>query len=446
MSVKRLILLLPVLLAFIISPVNAQQVITLSWNDVVGISKQQNLEIEIQHQEYRRQRLSEWKALTDFLPSLSYSYQATNNIERPVFVIPNIGEVRFGTEYNFTQVLQLQYPLFTGGARWANWRIQKNVKKSLQAQLQNKKDEVVFNALQSYFNIILSEALIDVNRRAYETASANLEQVEKFYNAGASSKLDYLRAKSRLSSTKPQLTTAINNRKLAMQNLKFILNIDPDDSLVVLDTLHRMEFLERIGTPELSALQDTALQQRKDLSGMRYQKKAAGDQKIVSASQFLPSIVLSGNVQHQAQLDNTHVAPEDYVRSKSASISLQIPLFQGGKRVLDYQQSRINEKKSELQVRLLKRSIQLEVENSYNQWEEAIDRLGSLQQAMQESREALRLADLTYKEGISTQLDVLNAQLAFTTSEVQYRQGVFNYNISQLRLLKSIGQIDKIWE
>lgn len=436
-----LILLLFILVA---EAVNAQQVVSLTWNDVVGLSRHNNLRLKIKEQEYREQRLNEWKSLSDFLPTINYNFQAVNNVELPEFVFMG-RRFRVGTNYNFAHNLQLQYPLFTGGLRYANWQIQKNVKKSLKEELQNLEDQVVLDALEAYFNIMLSDALIDVNRRAYDAAKANLEQVKKFYDQGAASRLDYLRAKSRFSSTIPNLTSARNNKKMALENMKYILNLDPADSLVILDSLKKMDFLQEFERVKLEALQELALGQRSDLKQAKYQREAAKDQKIISASQFLPSIVFNASVQHQAQIDNADVAWDDYTRSKTASISLRIPLFQGAKRVLDYQQAHITDKRAKLQVEQFKRSVLLDVENGYNQFQEASKNLTSLLEATEEAREALRLANLSYQEGLSTQVDVLSALLAFTQNEVKYQQGIFQYNVSQLRLLKAIGKLDIIW-
>ena len=94
----------------------------------------------------------------------------------------------------------------------------------------------------------------------------------------------------------------------------------------------------------------------------------------------------------------------------------------------------------------LKRGILLNVKNSFNSFKEAQQNLQSLKQAFEQARETLRLANLTYKEGLSTQVDVLNAQAAFTASELQYRQGIFKYDVAQLELLKAIGKLETIWQ
>lgn len=441
----RQILFYFLLLTIFQQSISAQSIITLTWNDVVGISRIDNLDLQIQKQDLRLQDLNKWKSVSDFLPTLNYQYQIVNNIERPVFVVPGIGEIRFGTEYNFIHLLQFQYPIFIGGARIANLNLQSSLRKSLSQQLSNKEDEVVLQALEAYFSVMLAQNLIEVNERAQNAAEANLEQVEKFYNLGAASQLDYLRAKSRYSSTVSPLISAINSKKLALENLKFILNIEPQDSLIVIDTLQQMEFLREFNTMDLDELKKIAVTERPDFKSAEFQKSAVKNQKYISASNFLPLIAIQATVQHQAQINTSHVKREDFIRAKNASIVVQVPLFQGGKRVLDYQQARISQKKAELQLEQFKKAIFLEVESSYNKFQEAKSNLVSLLQSTQEAREALRLANLTYQEGISTQVDVLGAQLSFTNSEVGYQQGVFQYNFSQLQLLKATGKLKTIW-
>ncbi len=292
---------------------------------------------------------------------------------------------------------------------------------------------------------MLTRNLIKVNQRARAAAEANLEQVQKFYDFGGASELDLLRAKSRFSSTLPPLTSAINSHKISKENLKFVMNLTPDDSLIVLDTLREMNFLGSLHNLSLTELQQLAVRQRPDLKAAEYQKRASGDQRIVSASRFLPSVSLVGNVQHQAQVENWDVQSNDFIRSKSIAVNIQLPLFQGGKRVLDYQQARINTKKAQLQLEYFEKSILLEVEKSYLNFQETNANLNSLRQGMIEAGEALRMANLTYQEGLSTQVDVLTAQLAFTNSEVQFQQGIYQYNFSQLQLLKSTGKLNDIW-
>ena len=70
----------------------------------------------------------------------------------------------------------------------------------------------------------------------------------------------------------------------------------------------------------------------------------------------------------------------------------------------------------------------------------------SLKDALDQFNESLRISNLLYAQGMSNQLDVLNAQLLYTKSKSDYLQGIYNYNVNQLALLKSVGLLDKIWK
>lgn len=426
--------------------VKGQQVVSLTWSDVVGISRNENLEIKIRYQDYLYQDKNKWKALGDFLPTVDYQFQAVNNIELPEFVIPNFGRVRFGTDYNFTHVFQARLPLFTGGARWANWQIQDNLAKSMEAQLRDKEDQVVLKALEAYFGMILADNVLRVNQRAYEAAKANFDQVEKFFNLGGASKLDYLRAKSSLSSSIPPLASAKNAQRLAAENLKFIMNIPAADSVIVLDSLRQMNFINDLEKSPLTDLYNMALENRPDLEQMNLQGEIASDQKLLAVSRFLPTIAVAANVQHQAQVMDAAFVPNDFVRSKAAVLSVQVPLFQGAKRVFDYQQASISQQRAEISADLLQRAALLEIESSVLKIAETKNNLSTLRSAMDEAREAERLANLNYNEGVITQVDVLGAILALTNSELRYLRGIYEFNISQLYLLKAVGKMNSVWQ
>lgn len=423
----------------------AGDVVALSWEQVVDVGLKQNLELKILKQDIKNQKFNVYKSISDFLPTVNYSFQAVNNVELPVLVFMG-NRFRIGTKYNFTHALQLQYPLFLGGARLANFSIQRHARKSLLQMLKGKEQEVAFKAIEAYYQVMLSNDLLRVNQKAWAAAKANFEQVEKFYQAGTASQLDFLRAKARLSQTIPALTSAKNKLQMSKENLKFILNLAAEDSIVILDSLVVKHFWPALKKKSLAELQTIALQSRPDLKSLEHQKTMSSRQKWIAGSRFVPQVVLTANVQHQAFLEKANVTAKDYTRSKAAGVVIQWPLFEGAKRVFELQQSFIQSKKMELQQEQLRKAILLEVKNSYHQFQEAEQNLVSLEAAFQEAQETLRLADLMYKEGVSTQVEVLNAQTAFTNAELSYRKGIFDYNISQLRLLKAIGQLQVLWQ
>ncbi len=445
---RKSILILSLLSFVFINNANSQnerKIVYLSWEKVVDISIKDNLSLKSKALDFKIQNLETWKSLTYFLPTLSYQGIAQKNVELPVFVF--MGQAfAVGTPYNFQHSLSLSLPIYTGGSRWFNYNIQKDLKKSLQEELEGKEEETVLNSMQAYYGIILAEELSKSASEAANVAKQNLDQVQKFYDAGTATELDLQRAKAQFSSTLPILESALSNKKLAKQRLKGLLNIPLTDSLAVVDSLEKKEFLDSYLNTSLDELKNLSKDNRNDLKSLQYQSNAVKTNEKIALGQFTPTIAISASVDQVAPLENAKVRWDDYIRSKSITLSVSWPLFQGGKRILDYQIAKIKSDQMDLLLDQTETGIDLEVEQNYYTYTEASKSLQSLKDALDQYRESLRISNLLYAQGISNQLDVLNAQLLYTKSKSDYLQGIYNYNVSQLALLKSIGLLDKIWK
>ena len=422
-----------------------KHIVYLSWKNVVDKSLKDNLALQLKSLDYKIQNLETWRSLTYFLPSLSYQGLAQKNLELPVFVF--MGQ-RFvvGTTYNFQHSLSLSLPIFTSGSRWFNYDIQNSIKKSLSEELKGKEEETVLNSLEAYYGIILSDELARSAGEAVNVAQQNFKQVQNFYEAGTATELDFQRAKAQYSSTIPVLELALSNKKLSAQRLKSLLDIPFTDSLVVVDTLYKTEFLNEYSNVSLEELKILSKENRNDIKALEYQRDAARTGKKIALGQFTPVVNIAAGLDYTAPLDNAKVRWSDYIRSKSLTLSVSWPLFEGGKRILDYQIAKIKSDQMDLMIKQAWLGIDLEIEQSYYNFIETSKSLQSLKDALEQYKESLRISNLLYSQGISSQLDVLNAQLLYTKSKSDYLEGVYNYNVSQLALLRSIGLLDKIWK
>lgn len=429
----------------IFSQQKTKKIIQLSLNEVIGISKSENLSLKSKILDYEYQNLETWKSYSNFLPTLSYTAIGVNNLELPVFVFMGQQFV-VGTKFTFQHSLDLSLPIFTGGSRWFNTKIQSNLKKSLSEELKGKEQEVVLQSLQAYYGIILANSLFHTAEEAVEVSKSNLEQVKKYYDAGTATELDLQRAKAQYAAAIPNLEKAKSEKLIGLQQLKYLLNISFEDSLIITDVLDQKDFLKEYRFSPLDELKTISSENRFDIKALNYKLEATKQGENIALGSFTPTIAASANLAHQAQVDNSNVMWNDYIRSKSISLALSWPLFEGGRKLLNYQQAKIQTDQMELMLEQADKGRILDVEQNYYSFSESVKTLESLKEAMIESKESLRLSNLLYAEGMSTQLDVLNAQLLNTTNQAKYYQGIFSYNVSQLNLLYSIGVLNKIWE
>jgi len=104
------------------------KIIRLSWQKAAQSAVSDNLSLQILRTGLHQQQANRRKATYNFLPQLTFTSSGTKNIERPEFVFNVNGrEQRFiiGSRYNIIHSLDLNVPLFLGGSRFTDLKLQK---------------------------------------------------------------------------------------------------------------------------------------------------------------------------------------------------------------------------------------------------------------------------------------------------------------------------------
>ncbi|MDP8221491.1 MAG: TolC family protein [Candidatus Stygibacter frigidus] len=413
-------------------------VIELSWNDVADFARYDNLSLKMTEYDYKTADAEVKKAWGSFLPSLDYQWLwSDDEMTQAQMFVP--------VDNMFIHSLNLSYPLFTGGARYANLRMQQHLKRSLAAELKGAESDVVLQSLQAYYGVILAGSLVGVYQEAMELAERNLRQVESLKEAGTATELSVMQARTRYFETIPQLASARNQQKLAENQLKMLLNIALEDSILITETMTEQEFMGQYAKTDLDEYKLLARENRVELEQIKSQSKAIGQQKLLASSQFMPQVVLTASRSFYAYNDNWWISADEFAVYNSVGLVVQMPLFSGGCRWYDFKQADYAQKKMALAVDLTTDQIELEAQQAYYNYADARDNLKSQEEALTTSEESLRLANLYYEEGMVTQTEVLNAQMSYTQNKVALTSGIYNYNTSQLSLLKAIGDLASIW-
>jgi len=412
------------------------------------IALQRNPQIQSAEKDVVKAQTQITQARGNLLPNLSAYTNYSHNFELPVITIefpdPRTGqttkqEFSMGTRENIQSGLQLQQPLFQGGQIYSGYQISRLGAEVSRNQANITKQDVLLQVRQSFYNALYTRQIIEVSEEALRNAERNLELVRKRKETGIASGFDLLRAEVQVSNTKPQVISARHGHEQALTGLRTTIGLDQDTPIQVSGQLTR----ESAGLDKLplDSLQQIALRQRLEIENIRHQREIQEKNLTVARARLLPSLSASSNLQYQMQQESlAGLDTDDFVRSISGGLTLSIPLFTGGTSYGGLQQAKVELRKvddSELQVRNM---ITAEVESAYYSLIDAREKLNSQDKTIAQATESLRLAELRYKEGSATQLDILNAQLALQQARSNYSQYLLQYNISQDRLRKAINE------
>ena len=300
----------------------------------------------------------------------------------------------------------------------------------------SSKLEMVKQVKQAYFACLLAKEAFGVYKSVYENALANLEQTQRKYNAQKASELDLARAKTSLANAIPNVFDAENSVVLSLWQLKAVMGVDLSEEIDVDGTLldYDDELLEVSVCMELPDLSGNSSLRQLDIQA---QQLAASIKAQEYAS--LPSIALSFSYSMNAMTNdfkfNTYRwSPHSYV-----GLSLQVPIFAGGKRANAVRQARVQADELAVQTQETERQLRIAIRQCLNTMDTAVKSYSSALSAVESAGKAYDIASKSYSVGKNTLTDLNDAQLALTQARLTSSQAVYNYLVAKANLESHIG-------
>ena len=177
----------------------------------------------------------------------------------------------------------------------------------------------------------------------------------------------------------------------------------------------------------------------------------AEQQKKLAKDGYLPTLSLSGSWAYTAYTDKFknwfHSGESNHwYRSDGIGLSLRIPVFDGFEK-----RSKI--RKAQVEIDNAKLSYENTLKNMQTQYANAINDLGNNRRNYFKQRDNYILAEDIYavtvdryREGIVSMVEVLQDEMSMSDAQNNYLSAHYNYQISNLAVLKLTGQLEKLKE
>ncbi|MGM0370237.1 MAG: TolC family protein [Bacillota bacterium] len=393
----------------------------------VQLALEQNSELEQLRAEVATAKAKLKEAKGAFYPTvdLGSSYTYTEFGEEPLKPTPND---------NYRVKFDLKQPLFLAGQLRSNYELAKNGLKMSQLNLEQKKEEIIYQVLEEYYNVLKAKKMLQVreqqvnqNKRYVTVAEANKEE-------GVTTKADLLQAKVSYNQAQQELLVAENNlenTKLALQNT---LNIKEQKTVEITDSLEWQEESFKLEEAYNYALDNKAAIQLLDLQ----QKNAELNLKNKKNDSIYPDLNLQAS--YTASDEELTISDGDW----QTTLSLSYNLFNGGRDKAQIEQKSKELEEAELKQQQTKDEIKLLINRSLLDLRAAKDRIELNQLNLEQAEENLADSELRFEEGMITSLDLLDVQTTYQQVQTQYYQAIYDYNLALAQLNKAMGKISKI--
>jgi outer membrane protein len=125
----------------------------------------------------------------------------------------------------------------------------------------------------------------------------------------------------------------------------------------------------------------------------------------------------------------------------SALLSLNLPLFTGGRIHADVREAWSRWRQANLDESLVHRRVLRDVRGAHNALRTADERLVALRSEVAAASDALRLAQSAFGNGLATTLDVLAAQDRLLAAQLDATAAEFDQAVAWLEILRTTGDL-----
>lgn len=318
----------------------------------------------------------------------------------------------FATEIQILQpLLNLDYAYQRQGAR-----IQTEAQ-TLQAQRTSEYLEM--EVLKAYMQLQLSYEAVAVLRKAQFTAREGLRVIDNYNQQGLVQKTDVLAVNVRASEVESQLLFAESNVENASAYLSFLLGTQ-DQDIVYKPSERSAESIEvEVFDSELS-------ESRKDVTAMS--RAEEGYQAMLKSDKMslIPRINAFGSYQ---LYDDTFAGFGASGYIVGAQLSWNI--FDGSRTIGKIQKSKAQFEKAQFENSQYKGKEQMELDKTIRQLNDLQNKVRLTGQALEQSEEAYRIRKDRFAEGLEKTADLLAAETKYFQKELEYRQSIFEYNLTK---------------
>jgi len=345
------------------------------------------------------------------------------------------GDLPFGRENTYRFGLSFSQSLFTGGRITGQSAAAGAGLRSASVGLTSARAQLLLDVTQAYYDAALGDRLVAIAVATLEQADTTLSQTQLARNVGNQSEFDLLRARVTRDNQRPVVIQRQAARDLAYDRLRQMLNLPLSQPLALTTELgdtalvHPARLAELVETPA-----DTSPEVR---APVRQASEAVRTQEAllrVARAQQWPQVTLSSDYAEFGYPGDISPLGTNYLSDWAVTLGLQLPLFTGGRIRGDREVARANLEQARLRLQQTRELAQVDARSAQLQLASAEAAWAASSGTEEQATRAYQIAEIRYREGISTQTELNDLRIQQAQAQVNRAQAARDLQVARMRL------------
>ncbi len=354
---------------------------------------------------------TQWYAITNPYPNIDYF---TFNLNK---------------EWSHSSELDVTKPLITFGKKKDAIKAASGQMGMSKLDVQISELDLVENVKKAFYDVLLAQEFVKVQEEAVRQAQTHFDAAKSKFEVGASPKFDVIRAEVEVASAKENLTSAKKGLDLAKMFLSNTIGLPVSNEIDIAEE----GAYEKIDLKNAEYYTDIAMNNRPELEKIKIAKDVARASRRLSENK--PTVAFSWSWSFYNKGGGISSSEHTW----NGVIAAEVPVFDNGlaKAKVD-QAARLHDKLGLNEIDA-KEGITLEVKQAYLGLIEASQRIDTSVAVLASADEGYRMADVGFKEGVTTSIDLLDAEHGLTQAKLNRAKASFDYETQKARLARACG-------
>lgn len=385
---------------------------------------------------YDRTLASEFSALSS---SASSSTTTTSSDTSGL----DLSKLPFGQKNVYRATVSASQSLYTGGRVGAQ-RAQADLGKANAAlNTDSALAQLQLEVTRAFYDSALADRLLTIAESGLAQASAVYEQTKLAFDAGQKPEFELLRAQVARDNQRPVVIRRRADRDTAYLRLRQLLKMPAPEALTItvdldVNTLNAPEpFIGALEAAKSAPPKKERAQVRQADTLVQVREAAIA----VAKSERLPNVSLTTSFGKVGYPSSGFIPGfDDFRTNATIGVSVTVPLFTGFRLQADEQAARADLAGAQAQRNQAQALAGLDTETALNELAASEAAWQATAGTIQQAQRAYEIAELRYREGLSTQLELSDSRLSLQSAQANRAMAARDLQIARTRvaLLKNL--------
>ena len=338
----------------------------------------------------------------------------------------------------FAGALTITQPIYMGGKIKAMNDMARYATELARSQYDTQSDEVIYNVDVAYWQVVSLKAKQRLAESYVSLVESLNKDVQRMVDEGVATKSNLLSVNVKLNEANVDLTRVNNGLTLSKMHLAQLCGMPVNGDFVLADE-NRESVPVTLRATNFNMADVYA--KRNEIHSMELATKIFDSKARAERAAMLPK--LAAMAMYSVTNPNSfHGFENKFGGAFSVGATFQIPLWHWGGLSNKYKQAQTEAKIKRLELADVKDKIELQVNQAAFRYQESLKTLEASRENLKSADENLRMAQVAFREGVSTTDEVMTAQTAWLKANSEKIDAEIDVQLCDVYLSKVLGSME----